>query len=220
MLHRNDVRDKKRLRGPVRSRPRGRLLPPSRARRIQLKCRLNLPRRLRQQYLQKEEHPRPHLQRHQSLLPGLLSNMHRRSAAPAKSFKVTAIAVAQSQVADAQRTVELLTSTAAKKKFNAEDKKACYFEDHAHALELAIDREDTGLDLNAALDDANGDLPTLEYEYRFAGEEANRAETAAATATNELQKLTRRLEKITPKGPPEIKVADKCVIIQPSEFLL
>ncbi|CAI5708658.1 unnamed protein product [Peronospora effusa] len=133
-------------------------------------------------------------------------------ATSAKSSKDTAIAVAQSQVADDQRTVELLTSTAAKKKCNAEDKKACYFEAHAHALEFAIDREDTGLDLNAALDDVNRDLPTLEYEYRSAGEEANRAETAAATATNKLQKLTRRLAKITPKGPPEIEVANKCVI--------
>ncbi|CAH0489899.1 unnamed protein product [Peronospora farinosa] len=96
----------------------------------------------------------------------------------AKSSKDTAIAVAQSQVADAQRTVELLTPTAAKKTINADDKKACYFEAHAHALELAIDREDTGLTLNAALDDANGDLPNLEYKYRSAGKEADRAETA------------------------------------------
>ncbi|CAI5703592.1 unnamed protein product [Peronospora effusa] len=140
------------------------------------------------------------------------------SATSTKLHKVTAIAVAQSQVADAQRTVELLILTAAKKKFDDEDKKACYFEAHAHALELAIDREDTGLDLNAALDYANGDLPNLEYEYRSAGEEANREEKAAETAPNKLQKLTRLLAKITPNETPEIEVADKCVIPQPSEL--
>ncbi|CAI5713871.1 unnamed protein product [Peronospora effusa] len=124
------------------------------------------------------------------------------------SSKVTAIAGYHFKVANAQRTAELLISTDAKTKVNADDKKACYFEAHAHALELAIDREDTGDDLNAAIDDANEDLPTLEYEYRSAGEEADRPETAAATATNELQKLT-RLEKITPKETPESEVADK-----------
>ena len=40
-------------------------------------------------------------------------------ATSAMSSKVTALAVAQSQVVDAQRTVELLTSTAAEKKIDA-----------------------------------------------------------------------------------------------------
>ena len=92
--------------------------------------------------------------------------------------------MAQSQVADAQRTLELLTSAATEKKIYADYKKSCYLKDHARALELAIDREATGIDLNSAHDDANEDLPTLEYEYRTAGAAANRAETAEANATN------------------------------------
>ena len=48
---------------------------------------------------------------------------------------------------DKQRTLELLNLTVTEKKIDANKKKACYFQAHAHALELAIDREDTGPDL-------------------------------------------------------------------------
>ena len=57
-------------------------------------------------------------------------------------------------MADAQRTVELLTSTAAEKKIDTDNNKACYFKAHARALELAIDRRATGIDLNSICDDA------------------------------------------------------------------
>ena len=75
---------------------------------------------------------------------------------------------------DAQREVYLLTSTAAVSKADAYNKKAHYFEAHAHELESAIAREATGTDLPTALKDANGVLPTLEYEYRTAGAAATR----------------------------------------------
>ena len=129
------------------------------------------------------------------------------SDASAKSSKVTALAVAQSQVAGEQRTIELLTSIFAEMKINADNKNSCYFETRAHALERSIDREATTLDLDTALNDANGDLPTLEYKYRTAGAAANRAETATANVTNKLQKLTSLLANITPKETPEIEVA-------------
>ena len=51
--------------------------------------------------------------------------------------------VAQTQVADAQWEVDLLTSTAAVPNNDVDNKKADYFEAHAHALELAIAREAT-----------------------------------------------------------------------------
>ena len=76
-------------------------------------------------------------------------------------------------MANAQRAVELLTSTVTEKMIDAKNKKACYFKAHARALELAIDRESTCIDLNSACDDANEDLPSLEYEYRTAGVGAN-----------------------------------------------
>lgn len=139
-------------------------------------------------------------------------------ATSAKPSTVTALAVAQPQVVDAQRTVDLLALTAAEMKTNADNRKACYFEAHAHALELAIDRETAGLDLDTALVDANEDLPTLEYKYRTAGAAANRAETAATNATNKLQQLTRRLAKITPKETRDIEVAVKRIVTPPSEM--
>ena len=74
---------------------------------------------------------------------------------------------------NAQHKVELLTFTATEKKIDADNKTACYFKAHARALELAIDRESTCIDLNSACDDANEDLPSLEYEYRTAGVGAN-----------------------------------------------
>ena len=69
-------------------------------------------------------------------------------ATSTKSSKAMALEVAQSPVADAQRTVELLTSTATEKKIDADNKKAYYFKAQDCALELAIDREATGLNLN------------------------------------------------------------------------
>ena len=75
---------------------------------------------------------------------------------------------------NAQRTLKLLTSTATEKKIEA-------------------DREATGIDLTYACDDANEDLPTLDYEYCTAGAAANREKTAEANATNKLQLLTSRL---------------------------
>ena len=121
-------------------------------------------------------------------------------ATSTKSSKAMALEVAQSPVADAQRTVELLTSTTTEKKIDAENKKTCYFKAHARALELAIDRETPGIDLNSACNDANEDLPTLEYEYSTAGAATNRAETAAAKATNKLQQLTPLGKDYTEKG--------------------
>ncbi|CAI5702108.1 unnamed protein product [Peronospora effusa] len=59
-------------------------------------------------------------------------------ATSANSSKVTTLAVTQSQVEDAQCTIKLLTSIAAKKKFNAKNKKVCYLEAHAHALVLLL----------------------------------------------------------------------------------
>ena len=47
-------------------------------------------------------------------------------------------------------------------------------------LELALDREATGPNLNNALEDENGGLLTSEYQCRTAGTAANRAKTAAA----------------------------------------
>ena len=76
------------------------------------------------------------------------------SATYAKSSKVTDLEAAQSQVTDAQRTLELLTSAATEKKIDADNKKTFYFKAHARALELAIDREATIIDLNSACDDA------------------------------------------------------------------
>ena len=64
---------------------------------------------------------------------------------------------------DAQREVDLLTSTAAVSKDDTDNKKAYYFEAHAHLLKLAISREATGTDLPTTLNDANDVLPTLEY---------------------------------------------------------
>ena len=124
----------------------------------------------------------------------------------------------QSQVTDAKRTLKLLTSTATEKKIDADNKKDCYFNAHARALELAIYRKATGIDLNYAWDDANEDFPTLEYEYRTAGAAANRAETAAANATNKLQLLTRRLAKIKPKETPEIADAVTHIVIPLSKM--
>ena len=108
---------------------------------------------------------------------------------------------------DARREVYLLTSAAAVSKADAYNKKAHYFEAHAHALESAIAREATGTDLPTALKDANGVLPTLEYEYRTAGAAATREAKEAASATNKLHKLKRRLAKITPKEKATIGVA-------------
>ena len=118
-------------------------------------------------------------------------------------------------MADAQRTVELLTSTAAEK---TDNKKACYFKAHARALELAIDRRATGIDLNSICDDANGDLPTRKYEYRTAGAAANRAETASANTTNKRQQLAHRLPKITTKETSEIANVVTRIVIPPSEM--
>ena len=83
---------------------------------------------------------------------------------------------------------------------------------------MVIDRETTGLDLGFALDDANGDLPTLAYEYRTAGAAANRAKTAATNATSQLQQLTCRLANITPKETPDIEVAVKGIVTPSSEM--
>ena len=79
---------------------------------------------------------------------------------------MTALEVAQSQVADAQRTVERPApdATETENKTDADNKKASYFKAHASAMELAIDRKATGTDLYSACDDANKDLPTLEHE--------------------------------------------------------
>ena len=93
---------------------------------------------------------------------------------------------------DAQRTLELLTSAATEKKIDADNKKTFYFKAHARALELAIGREASVIDLNSACDDANKDLPTLEYEYRTAGAAANPSKTAAANAMNKVEQPTRR----------------------------
>ena len=83
---------------------------------------------------------------------------------------------------------------------------------------MAIDREATGIDLNSACDDVNGDLPSLEYEYRTAGAAANRAETATANTTNKHQQLTRRLAKIKSKETPEIADAVTRIVIPLSEM--
>ena len=83
---------------------------------------------------------------------------------------------------------------------------------------MSIDREATIIDLNSACDDANNDLPTLEYEYRTAGAAANTRDTAAANATNKLQLLTLRLSKIKPKETPEIADAVTRIVIPPSEI--
>ena len=104
-------------------------------------------------------------------------------------------------MADAQHTVELLTSTAVEMKIDADNKTACYFKSHARALELAIDRK-------PACDDANGDLLTLENEYHTAG--------AAANVTNKIQQLTRRLAKTKPKGTPKIADAVTRIVVPPS----
>ena len=69
---------------------------------------------------------------------------------------------------------------------DANNKKVCYFEAHAHAQELAIRRKATGLDLNTALDDANGECPTFEYHYRTAYAAARRAGTAAVNTQKEM----------------------------------
>ena len=135
-------------------------------------------------------------------------------ATNAKSPMVTALDVAQTQVTDAQRTLELLGSTTTEKKINDDNKKDCYFKAHARALELAIDREATGIDLNSACDDANGDMPTLEYEYRTAGVSASREEEAAANAMNKLQQLICRLAKITTKETPDIADAVTRIVLR------
>ena len=121
-------------------------------------------------------------------------------------------------MADAQRTFELLTLTANENKIDADSKKDFYFKAHARALELAIAREDLGIDLNSACDDANGDLPTLEYENRTAGAAANRAETEPTNVTNKHQQLSRRLAKIKPKTTPEIVGAVTRIVILLSEM--
>ena len=122
----------------------------------------------------------------------------------------------QSQVTDAKRTLKLLTSTATEKKIDADNKKACYFKALPRALELAIDREATGIDLTYACDDANEDLPTLDYKYCTAGAAANRGKTAEANATNKLQLLTRRLAEIKLKETPEIADAVTRAVIPTS----
>ena len=76
-------------------------------------------------------------------------------------------------MADAQHTDELLTSIATEKKLDADNEKTCYFKAHARALKLAIDREASNIDLKSACNDAIGDLPSLEYEYRTAAAVAN-----------------------------------------------
>ena len=119
---------------------------------------------------------------------------------------------------NAQRTVELLTSTATEMKIDANNKKTCYFKAHACALELIFDRETTDIDLNSGCYDVHDDLPTLKYEYRTAGAAANRAETASANATNKLQLLTLRLSKIKPKETPEIADAVTRIVIPLSEM--
>ena len=71
----------------------------------------------------------------------------------AKASKVTALAVAQSQITDAQRTVELLNLTYTEKKIDDDNKKACYFKAHAHAMKSAINRAATVPDFISALNE-------------------------------------------------------------------
>ena len=59
-----------------------------------------------------------------------------------KLVEKTALVVDKLQVVDAQRAVEVLTSTAAKKNSADETMKYCYFE--AHAREVAAANETSG----------------------------------------------------------------------------
>ena len=82
---------------------------------------------------------------------------------------------------DAQRTLELLTSTATEKKIDADNKKDCYFNAHARALKLAIDHKATGINPSSACDDANEDLHTLEYEYPSGDSSSEQHKQTSAT---------------------------------------
>ena len=126
--------------------------------------------------------------------------------------------MARSHVADAQRTLELLTSTAAEMKIDADYTKVCYVEAHAHALELVIDHEATSFDFYPTLDDAKEDLPMLKYHNRIDVAVANQVEIAAANATNKLQHSTRRLTKIASQKTFEIEVLVKRIDTSPSKM--
>uniref|UniRef100_M4BB76 Uncharacterized protein n=1 Tax=Hyaloperonospora arabidopsidis (strain Emoy2) TaxID=559515 RepID=M4BB76_HYAAE len=128
--------------------------------------------------------------------PGTEAN----SSLHSKSSKEKELALARSRVEDTQRAVEDLTSTAAKTKSADDQKRACYIEAHAKALEEAFSQEPTDEESPTSLSDKDAELLRMEYDYRTASAVAKRAMAKATKATNILKTLIRRLAKITPKS--------------------
>ncbi|CAI5746378.1 unnamed protein product [Peronospora destructor] len=94
-----------------------------------------------------------------------------------------AVVVTRSKVEDAQRKVDMLASTAAEEQRVADSKKACYFEAHARALEVAIASEATDMGDFPSPGDADGKLNRLEYEHRAAVQPERTATTPTEMPT-------------------------------------